>query len=239
MLASLASDIQAEIASAAEDLTLSAGEVLHSNVGVAVGSVYFPHSGVISVRSNYSCGAQVEVAAVGNRGAFGLFSLLGVPLQSMVAEVTIETHATRLPLPDFRRIYAESAPVRTMVAKFLASLFNEVVQSVGCYRFHTHDQWVARWLLTMADKAGTDTLAVTHDLIARRIGSQRHAVSTSMGQLRNASAIRSERGIVSIVDRARLRTLSCDCYRAVSPDGDIQPSSHAAVTHPADADRPR
>jgi CRP-like cAMP-binding protein len=217
VLSALPADVKATIESTGEELHLQSGQVLHSNIGVPVGSVYFPRTGVISVRSNYPSGEQVEVAAVGNDGAFGLFGLLGVPVSSMVAEVTLDTHVTKVPLTEIQRSYGGSAEMRRVVALFLAKLFSEVVRSVGCYRFHTHDQWVARWLLTTADKALSDTFSVTHDVIARRIGSQRHAVSTSLAHLRAAEAIRSERGIVSICDRACLEALSCTCY--APPDG--------------------
>ena len=214
----LPAEIAAAIAAVGEEVFLPAGAVLHSNVGVPVGSVYFPHSGVISVCSNFATGAQVEVASIGREGAFGLFSLLGVPLHSMIAEVTIETRATTAPRADVRRLYGASAAFRSVVLDYLAQLFNDVVQSVGCYRFHTHDQWVARWLLTTADRTGTDTFAVTHDLIARRLGSQRHAVSRTLAILREANAIDYDRGRLSILNRVRLQSASCGCYSQVAPE---------------------
>jgi CRP-like cAMP-binding protein len=200
----------------AEEIPLRPGEILHANAGERVESVYFPHDGVISIRSNYPSGAQIEIASIGNDGAFGLFSLLGAPISPMVAEVTFESRATRLPLSEVRRIYCDSAPVRALVGGFLTTLFNQVVRSLGCYRFHTHDQWVARWLLVTADAAGLDTLPVTHDVIAQRIGSPRHAVSRTLADMREAGAIRSERGTITIVDRPRLESFSCDCHRAAA-----------------------
>jgi CRP-like cAMP-binding protein len=228
LLSAIPGHIQSELVEIGEDVRLPAGEVLHSNVGASPGFVFFPRTGVVSVRTNYPDGAQVEVAAVGRDGAFGLFALLGVPLSSMIAEVTIETEVTKVPLSDVRRLYVNAPDFRAVVGAFLASLFNEVVRSLGCYRFHSHDEWVARWLLVTSEKAGTDTLPVTHELIARRLGSQRHAVSTALAVLREVGAVEADRGAVTIIDRAKLHSLSCNCYEPQTPS---RPSGTMGTTH--------
>jgi CRP-like cAMP-binding protein len=191
---------------------LAAGDVLHGNSGTRMVNVYFPERGVISIRNNYPTGAQVEIGAIGRDGAFGLSSMLDVDLPSTMAEVTIDLVGTAISVADFRALCDGSPTLRSTAAKFLGTVFRDVVRCVGCYRFHTHDQWVARWLLVTADLAGTETLPVTHEAIASRLGSQRHAVSATLGGMRAAGLISLRRGIVSILDRAGLQEAACACY---------------------------
>jgi CRP-like cAMP-binding protein len=202
----------AHILHAADVVTLPAGRLIHADQGSGTGMVFFPDSGVISVRDSQPSGEQVEIASVGREGGFGLVSLLGVPLLPMIVEITLDVRAARIPLPRVRQLFEHCPEARTVILQFLGKLMRDVVQSLGCFRFHTHDQWVARWLLTAADKSGEDTLRITHDVIARRLGGQRHAVSLTLAHMRDVGAITTDRGYISIVDRSRLQALACPCY---------------------------
>src|SRR5687767_6934431 len=98
LLAELPPPLAADILLGADVVTLAAGHLVHADEGPGTGFVYFPYFGVISVRSNQPSGEQVEIAGIGREGGFGLVSLLGVPLLPMIAEVTLDVRAARLPL---------------------------------------------------------------------------------------------------------------------------------------------
>jgi CRP-like cAMP-binding protein len=208
-------------------MTLAAGEVLYVDHGAPLGSVYFPESGVISIRNRYPTGAEVEVGAIGRDGAFGLSAMLAVDLSALIAEVTIDVSGIAVPVADFRHLCDCSPVLRSTVSEFLGARFRHVVQSAGCYRFHTHDQWVARWLLVTADLAGTETLPVTHEVIATRLGSQRHAVSATLGEMKAAGLITLRRGTISIVNRAGLQEAACACYAAKPASTLVTPAASA------------
>ena len=152
-----------------------------------------PHESV-----TLSSGAQVEVAGVG--------------LPAIVAEVTLDVTAVTLTLDVFRRFFHTLPVLRATASRSLGEVRADVVRSAGCYRFHTHQQWLARWLLSSADKARQETLPVTHDVIARTIGSPRHAVSALLAQLRSQELIAYERGTIRILNRPELMAVACDCY---------------------------
>ena len=211
LLAEFPPDVFGQLASAATVVDLAAGDVLRTHRG-SEAAVYLPGCGAISVLANFQSGSQAELTAVGREGAFGLFALLGVPTVPFVAEVTIPVEALRVPLAVFRRAFDAHPAVKVTVTRFLAGIFNDVVRTAGCYRFHAHEQWVARWLLTTADKARLETLPVTHEAVARRLGSPRHAVSATIAMFRNAGAVTSERGSIALVDRQRLQAFACSCY---------------------------
>ncbi len=229
LLAQLPPRLRAAILDCADQVTLPAGHLLHADEGVGSAFVYFPHGGVISVRASQPSGEQVEIAGVGREGGFGLVSLLGVPLLPMIAEVTLDLRASRLPMTQLRELMQQWPEAWPVILSFLGELLRDVVRSLTCFRFHTHGHWVARWLLMTADKAGVDKLPITHDVIARRLGGQRHAVSAALAQMRAAGAIASDRGCTVILDRARLQALACSCYTPPAPAAvDAAPVSRAA-----------
>jgi CRP-like cAMP-binding protein len=193
---------------------LPAGYVLYQDRGDPPATVYFPQSGVISIRSSLPSGSHVEVAAVGCDGAFGLVGLLEVPLPSIVAQVTIDMVATTIPFEAFRTLLPRTPALKAQAFRCIGRLFADSVRSAACYRFHSHQQWLARWLLTTADASRHDVVPVTHDAIAGAIGSPRHAVSASLAQLRAEGVLAAERGVVSILDRDGLAAVACDCYTA-------------------------
>jgi hypothetical protein len=78
----------------------------------------------------------------------------------------------------------------------------------------------------MADKSGSPSLKITHEVLAQVVGGPRHAVTMGLNKLRTDGAIAHLRGRIDILDRARLRRNACECY--VEPD---QPSADSCSLH--------
>jgi Crp-like helix-turn-helix domain len=63
------------------------------------------------------------------------------------------------------------------------------------------------------DRLEGHTLALTHDFLAQMLGVRRPTVTLAAGMLQKANLIRYSRGVVTILDRARLEEVSCECHR--------------------------
>ena len=74
---------------------------------------------------------------------------------------------------------------------------------------------------------------MTQELIANMLGVRREGVTEAAGKLQNLGVIRYRRGHITVLDRARLEGLSCECY-AVVEEG-VRPA--AARTGEARNDR--
>jgi CRP-like cAMP-binding protein len=74
---------------------------------------------------------------------------------------------------------------------------------------------LCRWLLVSHDRTESDTLDFTHEFLAQMIGAPRARVSVVAGSLQRAGIIRYGRGRIRILDRPRLESSSCECYRIV------------------------
>lgn len=77
---------------------------------------------------------------------------------------------------------------------------------------------LAKWLLMCADRAQSKELALTHEFIAAMLAVRRPGVSEAAYQLKEAGLISYKRGNVTIVDRAGLERLSCECYPLVKQE---------------------
>jgi Mn-dependent DtxR family transcriptional regulator len=62
------------------------------------------------------------------------------------------------------------------------------------------------------DAARTDTLRVTHETIARLLGTRRASVTGVAGLLQKAGLIRMSRGQITILEPDGLREMCCECY---------------------------
>jgi hypothetical protein len=81
--------------------------------------------------------------------------------------------------------------------------------------------------LTAQDRSGRDDLPVTHDLLARNLGVRRASVSEAIKPLERHGIFASERGLVRILDRARLEQIACRCYRLMRLGRDQRQSAKA------------
>jgi hypothetical protein len=58
-------------------------------------------------------------------------------------------------------------------------------------------------------------LLATQGLIANMLGVRREGVSEAAGKLQDLGVIEYRRGHITVLDRPRLETLSCECYEVV------------------------
>jgi hypothetical protein len=77
-------------------------------------------------------------------------------------------------------------------------------------------QRLARWLLTVSDRAETDTIPLTHEFAAILVGGDRPRVSLALRSLRDRHLVEQRRGQLRILDRAGLTKAACACYLRVA-----------------------
>ena len=90
-----------------------------------------------------------------------------------------------------------------------------VLQSVACNAIHSVEARCCRFILTIHDRVEGDTLPITHEFLAERLGVQRSTVSAVMGKLHAAGLIRQGRGGITVTDASGLEERACECYRII------------------------
>jgi hypothetical protein len=182
--------------------------------GRALDVVDFPRTCLVSLVAPLNHRHIVEVASVGNEGIVGVPAVLG-GLPAVRAVCSVGGWVDRLAAVAFIEAVEHDPDLRDVVDDYLRALFDQLSQAVACNRLHTTTQRLARWLLSADDRLGTDEIAITHEFLGGLLGSSQAAVSRSAEHLKGEGLIRYGRGRLSVVDRAGLEAVACECYAAV------------------------
>ena len=107
----------------------------------------------------------------------------------------------------------ESLSLRLPEAKIFAletalSRFSDVMWVMQQILFMSMDKRLAIFLLDEISKGGSDTVMLTHEQIAKYMGSAREVVSRMMKYFAREGIVEPMRGGVKILDKRRLRELS-------------------------------
>jgi len=180
----------------------------------AVNAVHFPLNGVVSLVTALEEGAIVEVATVGNEGVVGVPLVTGGSL-AVRAISQVPGKALRMEADSFLAHLQRDGRFRHVVERYTQALFGQISQAAACNRLHSNEERLSRWLLMSHDRVGADSFPITHEFLAQMLGARRATVTLSAGLLQAAGIIRYHRGWVTIVDRAQLEAVSCECYAVI------------------------
>jgi hypothetical protein len=86
-------------------------------------------------------------------------------------------------------------------------------------------------LLIEIDRAATNELAVTQQLIADMLGVRREGITEAAGKLHSQGLIHHSRGHITVLDRPGLESRACECYGLVKREFDrLLPTLHQTNT---------
>ena len=185
--------------------------------GAPIEALYFPIDGVISLVTPLHDGAIVEVATIGNEGIVGVPL---VPLSGLAVRAISQVagHSLRMDATSFLNWFERSSTFQALVDKYTQALFGQISQAAACNRLHSSEERLSRWLLMSHDRVGSDQFMITQEFLGQMLGARRSTVSVSAGILQRAGLIRYVRGHVTIVDRAGLEAVSCECYSVIKTE---------------------
>ena len=191
--------------------TFEQGQMLY-DAGQDVDEVWFPLNGVVSLMTVLDDDKMIETAAIGREGLVGVTC---GPMNARASSRAISQTsglAACLSADVFSEALSKSEAMRMSLAKFTESLFAQVQQTAACNAQHRLDERLARWLLTIHDRAEGDRFHLTQADIAGMLGVRRATVSEVGGELEDKALIRRGRGWVEVLDRPALEAASCGCY---------------------------
>jgi CRP-like cAMP-binding protein len=180
--------------------------------GQPMEDVHFPTRGVVSVLVRLSDGNTADVLTVGNEGFIGLPAFLGLHKSTDTVMQQASGEMIRIPVQHFRAAIQRSERVRRLLSNYTAYSLRSASQTCVCNVHHTVQRRLCRWLLTSADRADSNDLALTQAMLSEMIGVRRQSVSEELSELRANGTIEQRRNGVLILDRARLEGYACECY---------------------------
>lgn len=196
-------------------IKLELGETLHRH-GDVIEQVYFPETGFISALTILSDSQPLEIGLIGSEGVAGFSVVLGG--ETSYAETMCQTggDAYRLPVQALKSAFENGSALRSLLLRYALIFQIQVSQTAACNAHHALEQRLARWLLSAHDRSGVPQLSLTQDLIAVMLGVRRATVSIAASTLQKAGVIRYQHGKITILDRAGLEDVACECHEAVN-----------------------
>jgi CRP-like cAMP-binding protein len=198
---------------------LKKDEVIYTR-GNPIEHVYLVESGLVSLLSTSESGSTIEVAMVSKNGIVGFPVILKNRSSPHDVNVRDATEAFKIKADIFQEEFDRGRVLHELVLRYLNVMITQIQQSSICHRFHTIEQTLSRWLLTVNDQVNSKTLYLTQQAIAHALGVPRTGITVAAGALQTAGAIRYSRGKIVILDRVRLESRSCECYRIMREELD-------------------
>jgi CRP-like cAMP-binding protein len=195
---------------------------------IAIHHLYFIEEGLVSVLANTGERSTVEVWLIGREGLVGCPALLGAGGSPLRYFVQVGVSALRIGVDDLRQAMAEMPELRAVLHDYLHCALMQSTQSAACSLRHSLLQRLARWLLAAQDRTGRNDIPITQDLLARSLGVRRASVSEAFKPLERRGIFARQRGLIRILNRARLEELACRCYRVMRPKLDDPEQPDAA-----------
>ena len=215
ILAQLPAEEYAAIARHLTPIDLPLGKRL-SEPNLPVDHIFFPNTGLISTVSVALSGEQVEVGVIGREGFSGVVALFDQPQMSHSVLMQGAGEGLRIRSSLLRTEFLKGGVLQKLVHAFLYLQMAQITQSVLCNRLHEVEARLARWLLTSADRAETESARLTQEFLSQMLGVQRSTVTVAAGELQRAGLIGYSRGRIQILDRPGLTQRTCECYSIVN-----------------------
>ncbi|SEA36286.1 CRP/FNR family transcriptional regulator, anaerobic regulatory protein [Eubacterium aggregans] len=112
-----------------------------------------------------------------------------------------------IPAPVYKDLMEHSTTLALYTNRLMAKRFSEVMWLMEQVLFKRFDVRLATFLLSEYQRSGTSHLPLTHDQIARHLGTAREVVTRMLKNFQQEGWVKLSRGSVDIIDGQGLRSL--------------------------------
>ncbi len=220
LLAALSPEVQGRLFPYLELVPLPLRAVMYE-AGRPMRHVYFPTDSIVSLQYVMENGASTAILVVGNEGLLGISLLMGgesTPSRSLVQSAG---YAYRLPRSRVREEFGRHGELLVLMLRYTQALITQVAQTAVCNRHHLIDQQLCRWLLLSMDRLSHNHLTMTQEFMANMLGVRREGITKAASKLEQLGAISYTRGLIKVIDRPKLESLSCECYSVVKKETEL------------------
>lgn len=160
------------------------------------------------------------MGVVGNEGIFGVNVVLGSVSVPLEAIVQVPGDGLRIPADVLKKEFKKGGLLHDLLLRYTQAFIIQIAQTAACNRSHPVGGRLARWLLMSHDRAMSDELRLTQEFIAVMLGTRRAGITEAAGKLQNEGMIKYSRGHITVLDRKKLESTSCECYQIVKNEFD-------------------
>lgn len=194
---------------AAENLLsqqMQKGDILHRGCGECSGIVHVA-KGQLRVYIVSEEGREVTLYRLhqGDLCVLSASCLMDAIVFDVMIEAVQETELVLLPSPVLHELMARNPLVELELYKTVVERFSDVMWTMQQILFMGADKRVAHFLWDEMAKTGDRTIRLTHDEVARFIGSAREVVTKVLKYFVEEEVVALSRGKIEIIDKAKLR----------------------------------
>ena len=124
----------------------------------------------------------------------------------VLIEATEDTEVLVLPAAVLNQVVQQNPYIELFLYKSATEKFSDVMWTMQQILFLKIDQRVAQFLWDEMVQKNSMTLSITHDEIARYIGSAREVVTKVLKYMVKEGALELKRGTITILDKELLRS---------------------------------
>ena len=217
LLAALSPEVLQRLQPDLELIHLDLGASLYES-GDSVRNAYFPVDSIVSLLYVLEDGASTEIAVVGNDGVVGVALFMGGGSTPSRAVVQSAGSTYRISGAALIKEFNRGGELQQVLLRYTQALITQMTQTAVCNRHHSLDQQLCRWLLLSMDLLPRNELRMTQELIANMLGVRRVGITEAARKLHSKGYIDSQRGLITLTDRAGLKAHSCECYRVITEE---------------------
>jgi CRP-like cAMP-binding protein len=193
-------------------VTLNEREVLYG-VEERISFAYFINTGMASLMSLTYDGNSIEVGNIGSEGMIGIPVLLRQDTTPHQIVVQVPGDALMVDADILRQEFEREGELKEQLLCYTHALATYMSQLGVCNHFHTVDKRLCRWLLISSYQIQSLSLHLTHESLSQVLGTGRTGVTMAANKLQRLGLIEYCRGQITILDRAGMEAISCDCYK--------------------------
>ena len=219
LIAAFPAAVKDRLISELELVSLPVGKALYDS-GEILRNVYFPTTSLISLLYVMGNGQSSELAVVGNDGLIGVALFMGGESTSSRAVVQIAGYAYRLAGQRLKDEFNLHGAMMLSLLRYTQALITQMTQTAACNLHHSIDQRLCRCLLLRLDRLPSAKVIMTQEMLSSILGVRREGVTEAAGRLLKLGVIDYSRGQITVLDRATLEKLSCECYAVVKKETD-------------------
>ena len=185
---------------------LQKGDTIHRGCGECSGIVHVA-KGQLRVYIVSEEGREVTLYRL-HQGEICVLSascLMDAIVFDVLIEAVTESELIVLPSPVLHPIMEGNPLVELSLYKTVVENFSEVMWTMQQILFMGADKRVAHFLWDEMAKTGEMTIRLTHDEVARFIGSAREVVTKVLKYFVEEGAVALSRGKIEIIDKTKLR----------------------------------
>lgn len=186
-------------------ITYNKGEILHNADSECLGFVLIKKGGLrVYILSEDGREVTLYRLSEGDSCVLSASCILNNITFDVVIDAETDTEVLLLNISTFSKLNNDNIYVENFAYKNTTDRFSDVMWAVEQILFMSFDKRLATFLIDEVAKNKTTDIYLTHEQIAKYLGSAREVVSRMLKNFESQGIIKLSRGLIKIIDKEKL-----------------------------------